>query len=122
MSKTRDCDPPQSGEMFIETPSRFPFSAMSKMQCSLLITKTKHMTSETINIPHPRRGPRPGTILIAILIAMPAGVHAQAKVTIAHNDNKTANAEFKFSNVPSPSRDDAAAHAHVMVVDGEAAA
>ncbi len=56
-----------------------------------------------------------------ILFAVPTIVaRAQPRVTIAHNDNKTANAEFKFSNVPSPSRDDAASHAHVMMVDGEA--
>jgi hypothetical protein len=45
---------------------------------------------------------------------------AQPRITIAHNDNKSANPEFKFANVPAPSRDDAAAHARVLMVDGEA--
>jgi hypothetical protein len=46
--------------------------------------------------------------------------HAQTRITIAHNDNQTANAEFKFANVPSPSRNDAASKARVVIVDGEA--
>src|SRR5438067_8755415 len=48
------------------------------------------------------------------------GVQSQTRVTIAHNNNKSANSEFKFANFPSPSRDDAAAHAIVLIVDGEA--
>ena len=48
------------------------------------------------------------------------GVQSQTRVTIAHNDNKSANSEFKFANIPSPSRDDAATHARVLIVDGEA--
>ena len=59
------------------------------------------------------------------LIIIVAGVWAhggqsQTRITIAHNDNKSASPEFKFANVPSPSRDDAAAQAHVLIVDGEA--
>ena len=45
---------------------------------------------------------------------------SQMRVTIAHNDNKTANPEFKFANVPSPSRNDAATNARVVIVDGDA--
>src|SRR2546423_11261365 len=47
-------------------------------------------------------------------------VQTQTRITIAHNDNKSANSEFKFTNIPSPSRDDAATHARVLIVDGEA--
>src|ERR1700752_4880641 len=40
-----------------------------------------------------------------ILVALVAfGVDAQSRVTIDHNTGKTANAEFKFSRIPSPSR------------------
>jgi hypothetical protein len=46
--------------------------------------------------------------------------HGQTRVTIAHNDNKSANADFEFANVPAPSRADAATHARVLIVDGEA--
>ena len=61
-------------------------------------------------------------LLFAIgMLAVTASLaSAQPTVTIAHNDNKSANPEFKFANVPSPSRDDAAAHARVLMVDGEA--
>jgi hypothetical protein len=56
-------------------------------------------------------------VLFAVISTM---ADAQPRITIAHNDNKTANAEFKFANVPSPARDDAATNARVVIVDGEA--
>ena len=63
----------------------------------------------------------PRFVLIMIVAGVLAhGVQSQTRVTIAHNDNQSANPEFKFANVPSPSRDDAAAHARVLIVDGEA--
>lgn len=46
-------------------------------------------------------------------------MQAQTRITIAHNDTQTANAEFKFATVPSPSRTDAATNARVVIVDGE---
>ncbi|HEY3104923.1 MAG TPA: hypothetical protein VGJ69_15170 [Pyrinomonadaceae bacterium] len=61
------------------------------------------------------------TILAIVLFAVISTMaDAQPRITIAHNDNKTANAEFKFANVPSPARDDAATNARVVIVDGEA--
>ena len=57
---------------------------------------------------------------IGMLAVTASLASAQPTVTIAHNDNKSATPEFKFANVPSPSRDDAAAHARVIMVDGEA--
>ena len=59
-------------------------------------------------------------IVITVSAVFSVGARAQTRITIAHNDNKSANPEFKFANVPSPSRDDAAAHARVFMVDGEA--
>jgi hypothetical protein len=60
-------------------------------------------------------------VLIVIVAGLLAhGAQSQTRVTIAHNDNKSANPEFKFANVPLPSRDDAATHARVLVVDGDA--
>lgn len=55
-----------------------------------------------------------------LVFAFACAVQAQPRVTIAHNDNKTANPEFRFANVPSPSRNDAASTARVVIVDGEA--
>jgi hypothetical protein len=57
-------------------------------------------------------------IVLAMLIA--GGGVAQVRTTVGHNDNRSANAEFKFANVSSPSGDDAATHARVVMVDGEA--
>ena len=57
-------------------------------------------------------------LIVACLLAI--GAQGQTRVTIAHNDNKSANPEFKFANIPSPSRNDAATHARVLIVDGEA--
>jgi hypothetical protein len=59
-------------------------------------------------------------LIIMVAASLAHGVRSQTRVTIAHNDNKSANPEFKFATVPSPSRDDAAAHARVLIVDGEA--
>ena len=72
----------------------------------------------------------PGTRILSLglrllftmgMLAVTASLaNAQPTVTIAHNDNKSANPEFKFANVATPSRDDAATKARVLMVDGEA--
>jgi len=40
-------------------------------------------------------------------------------VVFDHNSSSVANREFKFKNVASPSKDDAAAHAKLTLIDGE---
>jgi hypothetical protein len=40
-------------------------------------------------------------------------------VVFDHNPNSTANREFKFKNIPSPSKDDAATHAKLTLIDGD---
>jgi len=40
-------------------------------------------------------------------------------VVFDHNPNSTANREFKFSRIPSPSREDAATHAKLTLIDGD---
>lgn len=40
-------------------------------------------------------------------------------VVFDHNPNATANREFKFKNVPSPVKDDAASTAKLTLIDGE---
>jgi hypothetical protein len=42
-----------------------------------------------------------------------------ARVTFDHNPNSTANREFKFRNIASPSKDDAAANAKLTLIDGD---
>ena len=59
--------------------------------------------------------------LFAIMLSMVSvSIHAQPRITIDHNTDTAVNPEFKFKRVPSPSRDDAASTATVMIVDGEA--
>lgn len=40
-------------------------------------------------------------------------------VVTDHNSNSVANREFKFKNVASPAKDDAAAHAKLTLIDGD---
>ena len=55
-----------------------------------------------------------GTLLTLMLSAQ-----AQVKITTDHNPNATATSAFKFKNVPSPAKDDAAAKATLLLVEGE---
>ncbi|HEV8204100.1 MAG TPA: hypothetical protein VGP98_07680, partial [Pyrinomonadaceae bacterium] len=42
-----------------------------------------------------------------------------ARVTFEHNSNSAATREFKFKNIASPSKDDAATNAKLTLIDGE---
>jgi hypothetical protein len=57
--------------------------------------------------------------IIAPLLALTWAAPAQVKVTSDHNSNATATSAFKFKNVPSPAKDDAAAKAKLLLVEGE---
>src|SRR5258708_12176253 len=57
---------------------------------------------------------------IVLLSAATFTAHAQVKVTVDHNPNATATSAFKFKRVPSPAKDDAAAKAKLLLVEGEA--
>ena len=46
-------------------------------------------------------------------------VFPDAKVTFEHNPNDIANREFKFKNIASPAKDDAAAKAKLTLIDGD---
>jgi hypothetical protein len=54
------------------------------------------------------------SILLLILV-----VFFDAQVTFEHNPNTVANREFKFRNIASPSKDDAAANAKLTLIDGD---
>jgi hypothetical protein len=56
---------------------------------------------------------------IAAMFMLSLTTHAQVKVTIDHNPNTTATSAFKFNHVPSPSKDDAATKAKLLLVEGE---
>lgn len=44
---------------------------------------------------------------------------SDVNVTFDHNSNSTANREFKFKNIASPVKDDAAAKAKLTLIDGD---
>jgi len=56
----------------------------------------------------------------AALLALTFTAHAQVKVTTDHNPNASATSAFKFKNVPSPAKDDAAAKAKLLLIEGQA--
>lgn len=53
------------------------------------------------------------------LVSLMLSAHAQVKINADHNPNATATSAFKFKNVPSPAKDDAAAKATLLLVEGE---
>ena len=56
--------------------------------------------------------------MISILLLIVAALF-DARVTFEHNPNSVANREFKFGNIASPSKDDAAANAKLTLIDGD---
>ena len=56
--------------------------------------------------------------LIELIVLMVLFV-SDAKVSFDHNNNDVANRNFKFKNIASPVKDDAAAHARLTLIDGE---
>jgi hypothetical protein len=56
--------------------------------------------------------------MIEILLLMVV-LLADAKVTFEHNSNDVASREFKFKNIGSPVKDDAATKAAVTLIDGD---
>jgi len=61
---------------------------------------------------------RAGFVIAAALTAALAA-SPEVKVTVERNTGKDATPEFKFKNVPSPVKDDAAAHAKLKLVLGQ---
>jgi hypothetical protein len=57
--------------------------------------------------------------ITAVAVSVMVAVIFEAKVTIDHNANSVANRNFKFKNVPSPAKYDAAAKAKLVLVDGD---
>ena len=54
------------------------------------------------------------SILLLIVVSL-----FDARVTFEHNPNSVANREFKFRNIASPSKDDAATNAKLTLIDGD---
>ncbi|MGD0309977.1 MAG: hypothetical protein ABSC02_11885 [Acidobacteriota bacterium] len=54
-----------------------------------------------------------------ILSCLMGSAYAEIKVTVGYNGVLAATKDFKFPNVPIPSKDDAAARAKLALVDGE---
>jgi hypothetical protein len=58
-------------------------------------------------------------LLVIAAISFTLLLQGQVKIAIDHNSNTTATAAFKFKNVPPPAKDDAAANAKLMLLDGD---
>ena len=59
-------------------------------------------------------------LITILLMAMPLMLPSlDAKITIDRNANNVANHDFKFKTVSSPAKDDAAAKAELVLIDGE---
>ncbi len=58
------------------------------------------------------------TLFVAILVFSASAATADVTITIDHNSASAASGEFKFAHVPSPAKDDAAAHAKVTLIAG----
>src|SRR6266705_2836984 len=54
----------------------------------------------------------------ALLASVPPAL-AEIKTVVEHIDNEHATAAFKFKNIPSPSKNDAATKAKFTIVDGQ---
>ena len=61
----------------------------------------------------------PITVAAAVFLASATAAFADIKVVVEHNDSEHATADFKFKNVPAPSKTDAATQAKFALVDGE---
>jgi len=57
-------------------------------------------------------------IIPLVLLSMALRASAQVKVTVDHNTGSNATPDFKFKNVPSPAKDDAATQAKLKLVVG----
>ena len=61
-----------------------------------------------------------GRFIVGALVVLSGLVcRASVKTVVDRNDNESATADFKFKNVPSPARGDAATGAAFEIVDGE---
>jgi hypothetical protein len=58
--------------------------------------------------------------ITALLLSLALIAEAQVKTIADHNPNATATSAFKFKNVPSPVKDDAAAKARLLLIEGTA--
>ena len=56
---------------------------------------------------------------MAILLLLIPLLFLDARVVFEHTPNGVANREFKFRNIASPSKDDAAANAKLTLIDGD---
>ena len=56
---------------------------------------------------------------VLILLLLTGLMLSDAKVTFDHNSNDVASRQFKFKNIASPVKDDAAANATLTLIDGE---
>jgi hypothetical protein len=59
------------------------------------------------------------SITTSLLLLSATAIRAEVKVTVEHNEGDKATADFKFKDIPVPSKDDAATNAKFSIIDGE---
>lgn len=59
------------------------------------------------------------SVAASVVLISATATFADIKIVVEHNDSEHATADFKFKNVPAPSRSDAATKAKFAIVDGE---
>jgi hypothetical protein len=57
-------------------------------------------------------------LLLFAFFVVSTATFIDPKVEVEHNPNRTASRNFKFNNIPSPKKDDAAAKAILTLIDG----
>jgi hypothetical protein len=66
-----------------------------------------------------KRKMSPGALAFALFLGLTLEAQAQLRITAEHNPVGTATKAFNFKTVPPPAKDDAAAKAKLMLVDGD---
>src|SRR5580765_234756 len=87
------------------------FSVFNQPQHSNLTRQITYM--ENAMSPHKL------SLAATLLFASALLCHAEIKTTINYNPNETATSAFKFKDLPSPSKTDAAKDAKFTIVDGD---
>ena len=59
-------------------------------------------------------------VMVSALMLMASGSFAAIQTTVGHNAGELASLNFTFTNVPPPSRNDAATTAKFIILSGEA--
>lgn len=94
--------------------------APTELKASRCSSTPRRISSKTVDHSVITKGVSHLIFAAFTLLFLAVAAPAQPRITIDHNDNKTANAEYKFARVPSPAPNDAGSKAILTLVDAEA--